>query len=39
MNPRHKRNKIVKRVWTVMVIFICISMVLAFVLPFVNLGI
>lgn len=39
MNPRHKKNKIVKQVWTVMVIFISLSMVLALILPFVDLGI
>jgi hypothetical protein len=34
-----KRNKVVQGVWKVMVVFICISMVLAFILPFVDLGI
>jgi hypothetical protein len=34
-----KKSKFVQRAWKVMVIFISISMVLALILPFVDLGI
>jgi hypothetical protein len=35
---RRNKSKFVQRTWKVMVIFISISMVLALILPFVDLG-